>query len=358
MKNITLKEFYQIFYKSRVLFCLTFILSCVFGLLVYKITPAVYNSSVKFLPVGTEDKSKQSGLSSLATLAGVDLMSSNAGVPVASYGTILQSPLFLLNVIGQEVVFDGDTVLLHDYLQQRVAYSFIEKFQALGKPLADKVVVDKSTQLPMPSITTEDLADLRSLPILDLKWPIRRSINILKESIGFINETPQHLIISVELNDPAVSAQVAKMIVIALEEFLKNFSKESKSDRSGFLTKEVDKAKAQMFSAQDALASAVDANINVNKARAKVNVERLQLNFSTAQRNYLSLLSEHNNAKLGLERDQGIFIVLDLPAVGNIKNPSSPKLIIYTFLSVLFGLFFSSLLVLTRYFIHKHFWNT
>lgn len=356
MKNITLKDFFQIFYRSRVLFCLTFFLSSTLGLLVYKITPAVYSSSVKFLPVGTEDKSKQSGLSSLATLAGVDLMSSNAGVPVASYGTILQSPLFLLNVIGQEVVFDGDTVLLHNYLQQRVAYSFSEKFQALGKPLADKVVVDKFTHLP--SITTEDLADLRNLPVLDLKWSIRRSINILKEAIGFMDETPQHLIISVELNDPGVSAQVAKMIVIALEEFLKNFSKESKSDRSGFLTKEVDKAKAQMFSAQDALASAVDGNINVNKARAKVNVERLQLNFSTAQRNYLSLLSEYNNAKLGLERDQGIFIVLDSPAVGNIKNPSSPKLIIYTILSVLFGLFFSSLLVLTKYFIRKHFWNT
>lgn len=353
MGKITIKDFFLIFYRSRFLFSIVFLFSFALGIFLYKITPNVYTSSIRFLPIGIEDKSKQSGLSSLASLAGVDLMSSNAGVPVAAYSTILQSPLFLMNLIGEEVVFRGDTILLHNYLDQRIPNSFKEKLKHYGNPLNNNIVRDDSIDLP--NINTEELSNLKKLPILNLASKVRRSINILKGSIEFKEDIPKELLISVKLGDPEISAQVAKLVVVSLEEFLKNFSKDSRSDRSLFLKKELEKAKDAMITSQEALAAALDGNINVNKARAKMNIERLELNHSIAQRNYLSILSDYNNANLGLEREQGVFIVLESPSVSNIKNASSPKLVVYISLSIIFSLFFSTLTVLLKHFIKKHF---
>lgn len=347
MEKISLKELINELLQAKLTITICMLISFAFGFLIYKITPNEYASRVQLIVISNDENPRQSQLGTLASLAGLNLNSNNIGISAPTYEFILSSTSFLLEIVNQQIEFEGDSVYVGDYLTQRMIVGWREKFRSLVNHDVEKITMSSQ----FSDLTkSRDNADV-NIPILKLEDKVGKSIRRLRNSLEFVYEVGKPINISLALQDPEVSAQVVKIIVEKLEDYIHQHTRENKEENLFFLENEVKKAKDDLYQIQSSLASAKDRNVNVNKALAGVNIERLELSYSQARKIYTDLLAQLDNSKIQVENEKALFIIIEPPLVLNIDYPTAPRGIIYILLTIFIGLFGAFAFVLFRSFI-------
>jgi hypothetical protein len=297
------------------------------GIILVLGTPKSYMAQTKLL---AETSSKSgSGLGQLAGLAG--MAGINLGSPSGSdalsvdlYPEIVKSTPFLIEVMGQKVTESKTekTITVAEYLDKYT------------KPSLLSVIIGNTVGLPGKIIGAfkkkkeEDLIPVIKSGVLKLTpkqagiaGSLEKCISLkMDEGTGSSSNT---LTVSVETQDPNVSAQMVDSVVSCLKRYIVNYHTGKAKKDLEFVTARYNEAKDKFYAIQQALASHKDQNLNVILASANTSTERLQMEYSLTSNVYNTLAQQLEQAKLKVQEQTPVFTVIEPAEVPLMK--SKPK---------------------------------
>jgi uncharacterized protein involved in exopolysaccharide biosynthesis len=315
----------------------------VLSIVVVLVTPKQYKTQVTLL-AESGSKNGTSGLLgqlgglaggiNLGGLSGLNLggSSSSDALTPDLYPDIVKSTPFLLEVLSQKVTESkgNKTMTVAEYLEgynQSPLNRFIGLFK--GKPAATPMVKsDPKALLKLTSRQTDlanGLADIINL-------------NVVSATTGSLTGGGSKTItVSIELQDPVVSAQLADLVVSSLKLYIVDYNTGKAKKDLDFIKARYLEARDKYYAAQQALANHNDRNLNVILASVNTSKERLQTENQLAMNVYNSLAQVLEQAKIKVQDQTPVFTVIEPAKVPTLK--SKPKSIIIMMGLVFVGAF-------------------
>lgn len=334
------------------------------GLLLAFISPREYKSQVTLLvePGGSNPAANSAILKQLSLLTGVPVSGSQDALTPALYPLVVGSVYFRLEVIGQKVTDSktGSKMTLSQYFDKHPATSLpgmIRKY-TLGlpgtiihavrgkdgtentvrtsKPVTQVSILPPSTIVPglRSSLVGPSSFDTDSI---ELSPDEKSKIGMLSSHItAEIKKGTQNLLlISVSLDDPLVTKDIARSVVLTLTKYVTDYrTRKVKNDRE-FIEGLHTEAEKKYKRAQQTLAAYRDRNQNVVRSAARTEGESLQAEYELAVNVYTSLSQLLEQAKINVQENTPVFTMIDPPSDAT-KTSSGSNIIL---IMILLGLF-------------------
>ena len=341
-QEIDIMELISKLWKKRMMIIKWCVVGAVIGLVVGFSIPKTYSASVTLAPE-TQQKSG-SGLSSMASMFGVNLSNSVDAISVDMFPDVVHSTPFIVDLFDLPVQFERrdstiNTTLL-DYMknyQKKAWWSYVMEapFKVLGWCI-DLVTPDQEE--------TEAAAELNPT-------------NLPKEERGVVKFFAENIMVNVDkktgktsmsllMQDPLVVAQVMEAVTDNLKTYMSNYRTSKARQDVSNLSSICEERKADYYKAQQAYAKFVDANKNVILQSAQAERERLQQEMNLAYQVYSQVATQLEGARIQEQEAKPVFTIIHPVTVPiNRAAPSKAKmLVIFTFLAgccaaawVLFG---------------------
>lgn len=313
----------------------------IIGLIVGFSLPKTYESSVLLAPE-TEQKTG-SGISSIASMMGVNLDNSVDAINFQMFPEVVASTPFIFELFDLPVQFErGDTVVntyLLDYMleyQKKPWWSHV-----LGAPFKAIGWLTSLGKEEEPKTSLADL-DMNNLPKKE-----REVVKFFSKNIMInVDKKTSKTDIKIEMQDPLVVADVMNAIMDNLKNYMTEYRTSKARQDVENLTEICDQRKADYYKAQQAYAQYMDANKNVNRQSAQVESERLQQEMNLAYQVYSQVATQLEAARIKEQQAKPVFVVLEPVSVPlrHVAPSKAKMLIIFTFLAgciaaawVLFG---------------------
>lgn len=302
-----------------------------FGLLVALLSPVKFKASTVFVPqLGTEVKAP-SGLSSLASLAGINLNGSSQGGDLSPllYPNLSSNIPFKLRLLNESVLHQsGQTDSLSTYLLDTSGgFSSIlgtVKKYTIGLP-----------SLLFSSNEAQEQTDASQLIVLSETQ--KELVETLSEKYSVsVNEKEGYVSVSATDKDPVVAAELVRLVTANLQDEIINKRLEKVRNNLEFTQNQYYEKKLEFERVQDRLARFKDRNQNISNSLFLNELERIQAEYSIALNVVTELASQVESAKLQVNRDTPIFSVIEPVTVPTERDSPKRKLVvlIWTFLGV------------------------
>lgn len=326
-------------YRKGVFLTIGFFAS--FFLLVAFILPNTYKSSTVIL-TQSDESSSLNKLGNLASLAGVDLsamIESPSIVKPEVFPQILSSYTFLNQLINtnfREMGSDNSESLYKIILSSNN--------KGVGKKIQKYTINLPQTVLTSlfkkPSI--HYLLDSSSLIVMseEEEGVYQKVMNSLDISV---DRTTNLVQLSVVLNDPYLSAQVAQKSLELLQNMVIGFKTKQVKDNLDYITERFEEQKEQYDSIRHKVLNYKDAHRNMVIERSSGELQDLEMKYNLISSVYQMLAQQMEQARLTLRKETPIFSVIEPVKVPIYKN--GPKYSMYLLFGVLFGLITSILIV-------------
>jgi hypothetical protein len=289
------------------------------GVVISFLFPAKFTAGSTFVPMLSSD-SKSSGLSGLASLAGIDIGGAMAGNDIAPnlYPEIIASIPFKKELSLVKVPYEGRMMTFREYtlIKEIGFFSFLKKY-TIGLPglilsslfpKAPLSISDSNLNGKLVIVTEEDYLFYISMDEII-------SINVdLQE--GFIE-------LNVELEDPLISAIIAQNAQEILQKKVIEFKVKHAKEVLQYNKEQYKIKKAALYAAQDRLNGFKDNAIFFNPTALQTQTSRLESEYTTANMVFLEVAKQLEQSKLQVSKDTPIFSVLKPVVVPNEK--SGPK---------------------------------
>ena len=313
----------------------------VLGLVIAFGTPKEYKSEMTLL---VETETKGGGMSGLLQqfggLAGINLNGA-AGEDALTpqlYPDVIKSTPFLLEIMNQKVTesrYDS-TLSVAQYLDRHTRLSILGILKACTIGLPGKIIGWIKGKPKGENL--RDLNQKGPLRLTQKQTDIAAALtNIIKAREGESNNT---LVISVEVQDPMVAAQLTDSVVRSLTRYIIDYRTQKAKFDLKFVEDRHAEAEAKYVQAQDALAAYSDRNKNVILASARTEEQRLQSEYNLAFNVYNTLSQQLEQAKIKVQENTPVFKIID-PATVSLKK-DKPKtsliLVAMVFLGGLLGI--------------------
>ncbi len=317
----------KIIYKSM---AMCFVL----GLIVALGSPKEYKAEVTLLVETSNNSGGMSGLlQQFGGLAGINMSGSSSpdALQPDLYPDVIKSTPFLMEVMQQKVTetkYDS-TLTVSQYLSNHIKSSLLSKI--IG------IVMDYTIGLPGKIIGAirgkpkEDSPLLAKNKTHPLKLTQKQSslINSLAGRIKAKNgESDNTLIISVEMQDPLVAAQLTDSVVTSLTKYITEYRTHKAKNDLKFVANSHAEAEAKYKRAQEALAYYSDQNKNVILASARSQEQRLQAEYNLAFGVYNTLSQQLEQSKFKVQQETPVFKVINPAMVPLRKSKPSTSLIL------------------------------
>jgi uncharacterized protein involved in exopolysaccharide biosynthesis len=303
------------------------------------VTPKQYKTQVTLL-AESGSKNGTSGLLgqlgglaggiNLGGLSGLNLggSSSSDALTPDLYPDIVKSTPFLLEVMGQKVTESkkNKSMTVAEYLEG-YNQSPLMRLMGLFKSKIEVFSIVKSDSNALLKLTDRQtnlangLADIINLNVVSAT------------SGGLTGSGSKTITVSIEVQDPVVSAQLANLVVCSLKRYIVDYNTGKAKKDLDFIKARYNEARDKYYSAQQALANHNDRNLNVILASVNTSKERLQTENQLAANIYNSLAQVLEQAKIKVQDQTPVFTVIE-PAKVPLKK-SKPKSII-----IMMGLIF------------------
>lgn len=285
-----------------------------------------YTVSTSMAPEMTRAGSSSS-LSSLASLAGVNLNSnsSNALFPEL-YPSIIGSTHFVSELFAAPVEFtnkkkESISTDYYTYLKEYTKatwYSYV--LSAPMKALSWFIGLFKEKEEKI-----EGFANLNPDFLTKEQYKI---LNGIKENINLVvDKKTNEISLSVTAQNPVVAFQVSQYVIAKLKEYITEYRTEKARNDVEYYEQLFDEAKADYYQAQQTYAQYVDANQNVVLQRVRIEQERLQNEMNLSYSLYNSCAQQLQVAKAKLQQETPVFVVIAPPTVP-LKASSMSRLMI------------------------------
>lgn len=331
--EVNLLELAQKLWADRKFLIRFGVIGLVVGLVVAFSIPKEYTSSVKLAPEINDPKAAAGGLSSLASLAGINLGGGGAGADAVYpqlYPDIVSSIPFTVGLFDVEVTdSEGNRYTVRQYLEDETSGPWWGAVLSLpGKAIGgvmslfrdDETYAGGDSINPFRLTVDEDLL-----------------VKALGERIGANVDTKTSVIsISVMMQDPLVSAMLADTVVTRLQQYITDYRTNKARKDMAYATRINEEARADYYAAQQKYAEYVDKNQGVTLRSGKTEEERLQNETNLAFDLYNATSQRLQQAKAKVQELAPVYTVVQ-PSTVPIR-PSKPSkvmiLIGFIFLAV------------------------
>ena len=320
-------------YLGRKLIVLSAVGAALMGIIVALATPNSYTAGVTFIPQTGGDVKAPSGLSGLASLAGINLSSMGGGseIPPTIYPQITRSVPYqkeLLSLGLRSTNFSGslETYLISKYLESNSVLGVIKKY-TIGLP---------GLFLKGLRGTVEESASIEAV-LYAINEQERDLFKLLSEKLILsLNEKEGFVTLSFSDEDKYIAAQVAERAKELLQERIIAFKNQSARELLTFTLKQYEENKASYETLQDSIAVFRDQNLNISSSLYQNRLDRLERELNIASSVVEQLASQVEQAKLQVNKDTPVFTIIEPVTVP--FERSAPKrsliVVIWTFLGV------------------------
>ena len=325
-QEIDLIELAQKLWKERKFLLKGCGIAVVVGLIVAFSIPKEYTTTVKLAPE-TQDAAKKSSLGGLAAMAGINLNAA-AGADAISpdlYPDVVQSTPFLLELFPVEVT-DKEKELSTSEDQRKAWWGYIVSapFKALGAVM---------------SLISGDEEESEGLNPYHLTKDQEEVVKALQERVS-VSVDKKTLVItaSVQMQDPVISAQMTKVVLENLQNYITNYRTQKVKQDLEFTQKVFGESRDAYYKAQRAYAAFEDANRNIISSSYRTEQERLKNEMTLTFNVYNTLAQKLEQDKLRVQEETPVYTVIE-PATVPLKASSPKKALIlvgFVFLA-LFG---------------------
>jgi uncharacterized protein involved in exopolysaccharide biosynthesis len=331
-----IKVFKNIWGHRKLIIIFTFIAALV-GIVVAVTSKNVFTAYSTFLPKEVSKPSANRNLSTVASLAGINLgtmQSSMSEIPIQLYPKLMQSNRFVESLIKINVDVNGMKISFEDYLQKNNdSEGFLSKIK--------KYVVSIPSILAKPLITSKKLTTLDSglLGIAKLTKEKETIYELIKNQIVFLEIDKKNGLIKlgVTLENPNIAARIAKEAQILLQKEIINFKIKNTQEQLIFTEKLFEQKKAEFEKKQDELASVRDQNLNISSSTLQNRIKRLESEVNIASALYEELAKQVETARIQIIKDTPVFTIIDPVMIPNKKTAPNRSflVIVYTFLGLI-----------------------
>ncbi len=286
-------------------------------------------SEGKILPeISGGGGSSLGGLANLVGIGGFDLGSveGSGAIRPDLYPDVIKSTPYFLELFNQKFINkDGDSVRFEDFYHIEIEKDKEPETKDLdtfeGKPFG---------VLVLNRLTEDRIEDLRE-----------RVIASIDNKSGIIS-------ISVKLPDPVLAAEVASYSMEYLTTYVTNYRTEKLKQEVNFLGEKVAAAKGEYYKDQSRKASYADqfSAPTIRMQSADIQRERIESEYRLSSNVYNELLKKYEEAKLKLQQETPVFMILEPPVAPVVKAEPRRAIIVLIFwfsglaLSFLFVLVF------------------
>ena len=330
--EIDIMEMISKLWKKRSMIIKWCIGGAIIGLIAGFSIPKTYTAGVTLAPELQQRTS--SGVSSIASMMGVNLNNSIDAISVEMFPDVVHSTPFIVELFDLPVTFErkGEviTTTLVDYMkeyQKAPWWSSVIKlpFKVLGWVI-DLVTPDKEE-----NETTDSVLDPANLPRKERSVVKYFSNNILINVDKKTNKTQM----SLQMQDPLVVATVMEAVTENLKKYMSTYRTSKARQDVENLQVICKQRQSDYYKAQQAYAKYIDANKNVILQSANAERERLQQEMNLAYQVYSQVATQLEGARIQTEQAKPVFVIID-PVIVPIRktSPSKAKLLmIFTFLT-------------------------
>ncbi len=326
-------------WQGRKSIIITVVIFTILGLAIALLSPKEYTASTTMVPQLSSGKSKLSGLSSLASLAGfnLDMNMETSELSPYIYPQIVQSVPFQLEIMNTPFTFSNvdHPVSIYEYytdIAKPGILSLIKKY-TLGLP----GVILKAIRGDQDD-TTGNMDDTNTIKLTRDQDDVRKIIaeNVTLET----NDKEGYVVLSSRFGEPKLAAEVAQKAQELLQQYITEFKIKKATAQLEFVEERCAEKKKEFERAQDNLAAFRDRNKNVTSALARTEEERLQSDYQLAFDVYSQLAQQQEQAQIKVKEDTPVFSIVK-PVVVPIEKsaPNRPMiLIIWIFLGRVIGI--------------------
>ena len=287
--------------------------------------------------------SRSSSLSSLASLAGFDLGTSNMSASELSplvYPQIVNSVPFRRELMYTPLHYEkADTaVCMYTYLKEYTKPTVMGVVLKYTIGLPGVIMGAFRKEKPDPVIAGSGEGDDTPKPIL-LTKDEEKVIKMIAQNVNLaVDKKEGYLTLSVTGSEPVQTAELAIKAQELLQDEITRFRTEKAQNQLDYVQARYDEIKAEAESYQTALAVVRDRNQSVATTRASIDYERLQSKYTVANSIYSEMAKQLEQAKMQVKRDTPVLTIIQPVTVPRQPANSRAKtLIVWTFLGFILG---------------------
>ena len=331
--GIDIMEYIVMLWKHRKMIILWCCLGAVLGLVVGFSLPKTYSAGATLAP--EMEQRMGSGVSSIASMMGVNVNNSLDAISYEMYPDVVHSTPFIMELFDIPVQFERKDSIINTTLLE-----YVLEYQK--SPWWTPIINAPSKALGwcMSLIKGEEEDDAGG------EAALRNPVNLSKKERGAIQYLSSCILINVDkksgktqirmtMQDPLVVYTVVQAVLDNLKEYMTDYRTSKVSQDVANLAAVYDQRKADYYRAQEAYAQYADANKNVVLLSAQAEASRLQQEMNLAFQVYSQVATQLETARIREQQAKPVYAVLEPAVIPNLKSgPSKAKmLVIFTFLA-------------------------
>lgn len=303
-------------WKSRGMIIKWGVIGAIVGLFLAFSIPKTYKASVTLAP--EVEQKMGSGVSSIASMMGINLNNSVDAISVEMYPDVVHSTPFIYELFDLPVQFvrrDStiNTTLL-DYMlnyQKYPWWSYV--MSAPFKLVGWMMSIGKDTPKQEGALNPQNLPKKE-----------REVVKFFSNNIAvLIDKKTSKLSMFIELQDPLVASDVMNAIVENLKRFMSDYRTSKARQDVENLSIICEQRKQDYQKAQQAYAAYVDANQNLSRKSAMVESERLQQEKNLAYQVYSQVAAQLEGSRIQEQQAKPVFVIIDPVVIPNRKAAPS-----------------------------------
>ncbi len=328
-KEIDLLELASKLWAQRKKLAVWSICGAVIGVIIAFSIPKEYTTTVKLAPETTDAKAGGGGLSALASMAGFGSISSGVdAVYPQLYPDVVGSVPFTTSLFDVEVETkeDGQKFTVRQFLEEETKAPWWGA--VMGAPF-------KLIGMLRSSDDEED-PEGKKVNNFQLSQDESKLVEAINNRVNAsVDQKTNVVTITVNMQDPLVSAILADTVVSRLQEYVTQYRTNKARKDLEYAETLNEEAKTEYYKAQQRYAEYLDSNQGLALQRAQITRDRLENETSLAFNLYNQTAQQVQKAKAKVQETTPVYAIIT-PATVPVKASSPKKLMIlvgFTFLA-------------------------
>ena len=283
-----------------------------------------------------------SSLSSLASLAGINLSSGSTGGELSPviYPQIVSSVPYRRELINEP---------LH-YAEADSAVSMLTYYTEIAKPSVMDGILKYTVGLPgvimgairgekEPLVMPMDGADDGGMKPLVIGEDEEKVLKAVGDAVSLaVDKKDGYLTLEVNGPEPIMTAELALKAQQLLQEEVTRFRVEKSRSDLEYIQARYDEVKKETELYQEQLASVTDRSQDVTTTRARIGRDRIQAKYNLSNSIFTDIAKQLEQAKMQVKMDTPVFTIIQPVAVPTQPSNSRARtLIVWTFLGIVLG---------------------
>ena len=303
-------------------------IGCVFGIMIGFSTPRTYTTKAVVAPEIATRSTMSNGLSSLASLAGVNMntLALTDAMHPDMYPEIIHSTNFYIGLFDMPVTVETKDSLVHTDL-----YDYVVNYckapwwlSVMGLPRRG---IEAVKGLFVPKDDFDDAEGHDQVDSLRLTRQQEMVVKSLSKSIyASVERRTYVLSLKVTMQDPIIAAQLANAVLDKLQDFVIKYRTEKSRENVDYYQKIYEETRAEYLTAQRQYAYYMDTHQDVASRRSQVIQQQLQNEAQLRYQMYNQTAQNLLAAEAKVQQESPVLVVIQPGIAPHRGKPSKVKL--------------------------------